>query len=113
MTNFIINRTVAPLFVSGETLQSLIKDIDEHERIGINAIGAYVVEGLPKMDQVLIDKFYLTMIDSIKAQTEGRDEAHQALKFTALISIDVLTRWSSAQSVYINEILKYNLQENI
>jgi len=48
------------------------------------------------------------MLESIDAQTEGRDEAHFALKFTALISTDIMTRLSGAQNVYMDSILKYN-----
>jgi hypothetical protein len=48
------------------------------------------------------------MIESIDAQTDGKSEAHFAMKFTALISTDVMTRLSRAQNVFMDEILKYN-----
>jgi hypothetical protein len=36
------------------------------------------------------------MLNSIKELTEGKDDGHFAIKFTALVSIDVMTRWSTA-----------------
>ena len=48
------------------------------------------------------------MIESSDAQTDGKSEAHFAMKFTALISTDIMTRLSRAQNVYMDSILKYN-----
>lgn len=63
------------------------------------------------MNEARISQFYSDMLESIDAQTEGKSEAHFALKFTALISTDVMTRLSRAQNVFMDEILKYNKQE--
>lgn len=108
LTNFAINNSVASLFTSGETIKSLIRDIDNYEKQNIKSIAGYVVEGLPQMDVPRISQFYNDMIESIDAQTYGKDEAHFALKFTALISTDIMTRLSRAQNVYMDSILKYN-----
>jgi hypothetical protein len=54
------------------------------------------VEGLATMDTKKIDISYKEMLNSIKELTEGKDEGHFAIKFTALVSIDVMTRWSTA-----------------
>ena len=113
LTNFAINNSVASIFTSGETVSSIKSDIIEHERKGVNGIGGYVVEGLPKMDTVKIDRFYNAMLKFIRETTEGRTEGHFALKFTAIISIDIMTRMSRAQYTFMNDILKFDKQETI
>jgi hypothetical protein len=71
------------------------------------------VEGLEKMDPVLIKKFHAGMLETISGVTSGKDSGHIALKFTALISLDVMTRLSSAQKVYMDDILKFNQKRDI
>jgi hypothetical protein len=73
----------------------------------------YVVEGLHVYDDEKIQQFYEHLLESIHAQTEGKEEGHLALKLTALISTDIMTRMSRAQSQYMNDILKFNKQETI
>ena len=53
-TNLMINKTVGSLFTSGETIQTLIKDIQELEKNNISGIANYVVEGLNVMDDIFI-----------------------------------------------------------
>lgn len=65
------------------------------------------------MDEVRVQQFYNDIIGAIDATTDGKGEAHFALKFTALISTDIMTRLSRAQNVFMDEILKYNKQEQI
>ena len=48
------------------------------------------------MDEGRVEKFYDDIIGAIDATTEGKSEAHFALKFTALISTDIVTRLSCA-----------------
>ena len=108
LTNIAINNSVASLFTSGESTYSLVKDINSFEKQNIFSIGAFIVEGLPKMDEPKIQAFYNDIMGAIDATTEGKDEAHFALKFTALISTDIMTRLSRAQNVFMDEILKYN-----
>lgn len=69
-----------------------------------------VVEGLPTMNDEKVAQFYGQFIDSIKAQTEGRGEGHFAIKLTALVSTDVMTKMNTAQNIFLNDILKF--QEN-
>lgn len=45
--------------------------------------------------------------------TEGRDSAHLALKITALISTDILTRMSQAQKIFLEDILQFDKRESI
>ena len=65
------------------------------------------------MDYKKINAFHKTMMESIVAKTAGRSEGHFALKFTAIISIDVMTRLSRAQYTFMNDILKFDKQEQI
>lgn len=96
MTNFLINKTVAPLFISGETIKSLKEDIYRLKKININSISAFIVEGLSSMDYTIIDKFYNEILNSIKELTSDENEGHYAIKFTALVTIDVIAKWSNA-----------------
>jgi hypothetical protein len=108
LTNFAINNSVASIFTSGETIKSLTQDVDKHLEKNIGGIAGYVVEGLPAMDYEKINAFHEFMMQSIIAKTEGKSEGHFALKFTAIISIDVMTRLSRAQYSFMNDILKYD-----
>ncbi len=53
------------------------------------------------------------MLNSIKELTEGKDDGHFAIKFTALVSIDVMTRWSTAQDIYMKNILKFGQNKDL
>lgn len=96
-TNFCINKSVGSLFTSGESIQTLVEDIQSLEKNNIYGLAGYVVEGLHTYDDAKIQKFYEHMLESIHAQTEGKQEGHFALKLTALISTDIMTRMSRAQ----------------
>lgn len=113
LTNFAINRSVGSLFTSGETIQTLVQDMTSLEKNNIGGIANYVVEGIPFQDEKLVSNVYSHMLESINAQTEGRSEGHFALKLTALISTDTMTRLSRAQQVFVNEILKFDKQTTI
>ena len=54
LTNFAINKTAGSIFTSGETLQSLMKDIEVLEKRGIHGVANYVVEGLHEMHEPTI-----------------------------------------------------------
>jgi hypothetical protein len=62
----------------------------------VYGVANYVVEGLERMDDAFVQRVFDHMIESIHAQTEGKEEGHFALKLTALISTDVMTRMSRA-----------------
>ena len=51
------------------------------------------------------------MITSIYAQCNGRPDGHYALKYTAIVTLDIMTRWNKAQDTYLNDILKFNKKE--
>ena len=113
LTNFFINKTVGSLFTSGESISTLVEDIRALEKNNIYGIANYVVEGLDVMDDKYVQGVFEHMMESIHAQTEGKEEGHFALKLTGLISTDVMTCMSNAQQVYMNNILKFNKQESI
>ena len=54
LTNFAINKSVGSIFTSGETIQTLVKDIHSLERAQISGIANYVVEGLPFENPTLV-----------------------------------------------------------
>ena len=96
LTNFFINRSVGSLFTAGESIQTLEKDIKELQIRHVGGIGNYVVEGLEKMDQEIINKVHADLIKAITSMTEKKvhgeaNEEHLAIKFTSLLSTDVMT----------------------
>mmetsp|Transcript_28725 Transcript_28725/g.43386 ORF Transcript_28725/g.43386 Transcript_28725/m.43386 type:complete len:293 (+) Transcript_28725:238-1116(+) len=112
-TNFMINSSVGSIFTSGDTVQTLRQDLSAIEKQNINGIANYSVEGLKEMDEEKVANFFKVMKESIVAMTEGRSEGHLAIKLTTLISMDILTRLSRAQQIFMNDILKYDKQDPI
>jgi hypothetical protein len=64
------------------------------------------------MDYAKIEKGYKEMMDSIIAMTreDGSKEGHFALKLTAMISIELMKKLSSAQLFFLKDILKFDSQ---
>jgi hypothetical protein len=108
LTNFAINNSVGSLFTAGETIETLVEDIAQLEKRNISAIGNYVIEGMSEYDDATVEKTQKEIIEAIEAQTEGKSEGHFAVKLTALISTDIMTRMNEAQMIFANEILKYD-----
>ena len=50
-TNFFIDKTYGAVYTSGSNIETLLKDIAEHEQKNIHALVGYVVEGLDQMDE--------------------------------------------------------------
>lgn len=96
ITNFLINKTVGGIFTSGETIESLMKDIESLEKRKIKGVANYVAEGIHEMDETIILKTLQELMDTIKALTEGEKQGHLAIKLTSMISIDIMTRISKA-----------------
>lgn len=65
ITNFIVNKSAGEIFTSGESIHTLIKDIQGLEKKRIHGIGNYVVEGIPSMDAAKIAIYYRDMMESI------------------------------------------------
>lgn len=57
-TNTVVNNSVSTLFMSGETVDSLMEDIYAFEKRNINSLGGYAVEGLLTMDETKTYEFY-------------------------------------------------------
>ena len=57
-TNLAINSSVGDLFTSGETLNSLKKDIHDHRQQNISAMACYQFEGMEKHCPVSTQEFY-------------------------------------------------------
>lgn len=104
-TNVFVNNTVCSLFMSGETIDSLMEDLYAFEKKNINSLVGYAVEGLLTMNETKIQEFYECILESIDAQTVGGREGNFAIKFTGLISMDVLTRLSTSSDIFLYDIL--------
>jgi len=66
LTNLGVNMSVASMFTSGENIQSLIKDLEAHEKNNIGGIAGYVVEGLERMDEAFVQKVFEHMLEMIQ-----------------------------------------------
>lgn len=58
LTNFFVNNSVGNVFTSGETVKTLLSDINQLEKKNISSIANYALEGLASMDPAKIDEFY-------------------------------------------------------
>jgi hypothetical protein len=67
-TNYAINNTVASIFTSGESIDSLLKDVENHETRNISHISGFVVEGVKDYNEAVMAKYYSYIKESIIAQ---------------------------------------------
>ena len=63
---------------------------------------------MSEMNLVAIEQTYQEIMDAIEASTEGKSEGHFAIKLTALISTDIMTRLNEAQAIFANDILHHD-----
>jgi len=96
LTNVLINKSAGEVFTSGEEIQSVVGDIAHFEKRGITGVANYVAEGLHEMNESTIQTTLKDLMDTIEAVTKRKQEGHLAIKITALISIDIMTRLSKA-----------------
>ena len=96
VTNKAINTSVGTLFTSGETLATLMADIEIFKEKNIASMANYAVEGLPTMNEEKVKQIYAFMLESIEMLTNNGQPGNFALKLTGLISIDILTRMNTA-----------------
>jgi len=87
LTNFVIGRTVGPVYTSGPDIPSMMQDVRAHESRNINALVGYVVEGLEEMNEEQVEGYLEEMIKSVVAHCHGKPEGHYALKYTALVTV--------------------------
>jgi hypothetical protein len=64
------------------------------------------------MDEKQIQITLKDLIDSINAITEGKGEGHLAIKLTALISIEIMTKLSKAQQVLLEDVMQLWTKED-
>lgn len=74
-----------------------MQDKADLQRKNIGGVGMSVVEGMPEMNHEYVAKMYEEILEYINVTTRDAQESHFALKFTALISTDIMTRMSRAQ----------------
>lgn len=90
LTNTLIERTAASIFTGGVTIDDLLRDMDLNEKRKIGSISMMVVEGLTNASESTLDHFYNISRDTVTKMTEGRSEAHFAVKLTAFVSLEVM-----------------------
>ena len=66
------------------------------------------VEGLQVMDEAKINEFHQFMIDTIKAQTDGGNDGHLAIRLSAFVTMDIMRTWNTAQNTFLYDILALN-----
>ncbi len=96
LTNTLIERTAASIFTGGVTIDDLLRDMDLNEKRKIGSISMMVVEGLTNASESTLDHFYNISRDTVTKMTQGRSEAHFAVKLTAFVSLEVMQRVSGA-----------------
>jgi hypothetical protein len=96
LTNTLIERTAASIFTGGVTIDDLLRDMDLNEKRKIGSISMMVVEGLTNASESTLDHFYNISRDTVTKMTQGRSEAHFAVKLTAFVSLEVMQRISGA-----------------
>jgi hypothetical protein len=90
VTNKIIESTAGSIFTGGVTIDDLLVDMDLLEKRNIGSISMMVVEGLKNADEATLDYFYTISRETVQQMTDGRPEAHFALKLTAFISLELM-----------------------
>jgi len=75
------------------------------EKRNIGSISMMVVEGLKNAEEATLDHFYTECRETVTKMTEGRSEAHFAVKLTAFISLEVMQQMSKAQKEFVHKIL--------
>lgn len=96
LTNTLIERTAASIFTGGVTIDDLLRDMELNEKRKIGSISMMVVEGLTNASESTLDHFYNISRDTVTKMTQGRSEAHFAVKLTAFVSLEVMQRISGA-----------------
>lgn len=104
-TNTLIEQTAGTIFTGGVSVEDLCRDMDLLEKRQIGTISMMVVEGLTNAEESTLDYFYSISKDTVKQMSEGRPDAHFAVKLTAFVSLEVMEKISAAQKKFVHEIL--------
>ena len=75
-------------------MQDLIKEIDLLELRGVGTISMSVVEGLRNVSEKTLDEFLQFSKETVRLMTEGKSEAHFAVKLTAFVSMEIMEKLS-------------------
>ena len=79
--------------------------MDALDKRGIGTISMSVVEGLRNVDEAILDSFLHFSKDAVEKMTEGRSEAHIAVKLTSFISMEIMEKISKAQNHLVHQII--------
>jgi hypothetical protein len=96
LTNTLIEKTCGTIFTGGVTIDDLLKDMVLLEKKNIGSISMMVVEGLTNAEESTLDYFYTISRDTVKKMTEGKPDAHFAVKLTAFVTLEVMEKISTA-----------------
>ena len=96
VTNFLVNRTIMNTFTSGNTIASLLKDVEHYRQKHTGSLSGYVIEALTEMHEDKIETTLQTMVDTIVAQNMIKGGDYYCLKYTSMITGVIMTKLSSA-----------------
>ena len=95
-----MNVTIGNTFSSGTSIASLLRDIEHHRQKHTGSLSGYVIEALTEMDETKIDHTLQTMVDTIVAQNMIKGGSYYCLKYTSMITGEIMTKLSTAQQVF-------------
>jgi hypothetical protein len=104
-TNALIEKTAGTIFTGGVSVEDLCKDMDVLASRNTGSISMMVVEGLTNAEEKTLDYFYAMSMDTVRKMSEGRPEAHFAMKLTAFVSLEIMEKMSSAQKTFVHDIM--------
>lgn len=67
-----------------------------------------VVEGLRNVSEQTLDDFLSFSKETVRLMTEGKSEAHFAVKLTAFVSMEIMEKLSLAQKTFVHKVLQLN-----
>jgi proline dehydrogenase len=108
LTNAVIENTAGSIFTGGVSVDDLVKDMDVLADRNIGSISMMVAEGLTNADEKTLDYFHSISMDTVRKMSEGRSEAHFAVKLTIFVSLEVMRAMSTAQKSFVHDILELN-----
>lgn len=100
IVNAVVDNTAGSIFTAGVTIPNLVSQINLLEQKSQGGIGCYVVEGLENYNDQKFEEFFNFSMESVKLITQDKTEGHFALKLTAFMSMQEMTRFSKAQDFY-------------
>lgn len=111
LTNALIENTAGSIFTGGVSVDDLVKDMDVLADRNVGSISMMVAEGLTNADEKTLDYFHAISKDTVKKMSEGRSEAHFAVKLTIFVSLEVMQKMSTAQKAFVHEILNLSYSD--